>query len=428
MKLWLVTIGEPVPVEEECQERLHRTGRLATLAAQSGHHVTWWTSTFDHIKKKHWFAGDTEIQRAPGLEIRLLHGCGYRSNVSLARFRDHRQIAAKFAVTARQAPEKPDVILCALPTIELCVEAVRFGREFSVPVVLDMRDMWPDIFVDTSPWFARPLARMLLKPLFQQVKSACAQATAITGITDSFVKWGLNHGERPKSRLDESFAMGYINEPPSAVQLSEAEAFWDRLGLTGHGDQWIVCFFGTLGRQFDLDTVLQAARRLQGEGSPIRFVLCGQGDRLELYKRKTKGLSNVVFPGWVNAAAIHVLMRRSALGLDPLPNRYDFLATINNKAIEYLSAGLPIVSSPTQGVLAELLAEQQCGVSYENGQANELAALLTDLNRNPAQIKEMSVRAAQLFQTQFTAEKVYAEMLMHLESLSRSQMAHQGAA
>ena len=56
------------------------------------------------------------------------------------------------------------------------------------------------------------------------------------------------------------------------------------------------------------------------------------------------------FPGWVDAAKIFVLMRRSAVGLDPLPDRYDFLATINNKAIEYMSAGLPVISSPDRGV------------------------------------------------------------------------------
>ena len=49
-------------------------------------------------------------------------------------------------------------------------------------------------------------------------------------------------------------------------------------------------------------------------------------------------------------------------GIDPLPDRYDYLASINNKAVEYLSAGLPVVSSPRHGVLYELLEREECGL------------------------------------------------------------------
>ena len=102
-------------------------------------------------------------------------------------------------------------------------------------------------------------------------------------------------------------------------------------------------------------------------------MLCGAGDRFEHYRALAAGLPNVLLPGWVDAAAIHVLMRRSACGLDPLSDRYDFLATINNKAIEYFSAGLPVISSPRRGTLAELLAAEECGLSYDLGDAAGLA-------------------------------------------------------
>ncbi len=417
MKIWLVTIGEPVPVHFDCSERLHRTGQLARLAARAGHEVTWWTSTFDHFSKKQLFEHDSIVQWEIGLQIRLLKGCGYRSNVSLARFRDHREIAAKFATQARQLASPPDIMVAGLPTIELCAESVKYGTEHSVPVVLDMRDMWPDIFVDTVPAIGRPLARLLLAPMFRQARDACSGATAITGITDDFVDWGLRRGNRKKNSIDRSFAMGYSSAVPPVERIVEAETFWDRQGLTGRNGQSIACFFGTLGRQFDLETVIRAARRLQEAQSSIQFVLCGQGDRLNDYKKQAAGLSNVVFPGWVDAAAIHVLMRRSAFGLDPLPNRYDFLATINNKAIEYLSSGLPIISSPTSGVLAELLAKEQCGVSYHNGRDAELAEQLLRLSQDRVSLNHMSKQATTLFENKFRAEQVYAEMLEYFESL-----------
>ena len=81
----------------------------------------------------------------------MLHGCGYSSNVSLARFRDHRQVAERFAAAAAAEPRRPDIIVAGLPTIELCLESTRYGKQRGVPVVLDMRDMWPDVFLELLP-------------------------------------------------------------------------------------------------------------------------------------------------------------------------------------------------------------------------------------------------------------------------------------
>jgi glycosyltransferase involved in cell wall biosynthesis len=420
MRIWLATIGEPVPVQEGTRDRLHRTGYFAHFLAAQGHDVTWWTSAFDHFRKKHWFQSDTTMQPNDRLRICSLQGCGYRSNISLARFRDHRQIARKFASFANAEQTPPQVIVAALPTIELCVEAVKYGRKRGIPVVLDMRDMWPDIFVDSVPGAARPLAKLLLWPMFRAAHRACARATAITGITDAFVDWGLRRGNRQRSEWDRAFHMGYVSAAPSSDKIREAEAFWDGQGICSGNGRPIAAFFGTLGRQFDLDTVIAAARRLHGAGNPYQFILCGRGDRAEFYQKLAAGLPNVIFPGWVDAAAIHVLMRRSAVGLDPLPDRYDFLATINNKAIEYFSAGLPVLSSPTKGVLAELLAGEHCGLSYETGNVDALVEIMARLTADPSQLQVLSENCTCAFREKFAAEKVYGQMMRYLEEIAAS--------
>ena len=420
MKIWLVTIGEPVPVHEGVRDRLYRTGYFAYLLANHGHDVVWWTSTFDHFRKKHLFEADTFLSVNERLQINLLHGCGYRSNVSFSRIRDHKQIAKKFSGLVRESEDKPDIIVSALPTIELCRESVKYGKEFGVPVVIDMRDMWPDIFVDSMPRIMRPFSRMALFSMFKDARIACSHATAITGITESFVEWGLKCGQRQRSSLDRSFPMGYISMPPPKEKILEAEKFWDGKGVNAHDGNLIACFFGTLGRQFDLETIIMAAKRLNEQKMPIRFIICGNGDRFWYYKQKASNISNIIFPGWVDAAAIYVLMRRSAFGLDPMPNRYDFLATINNKAIEYMSAGLPIILSPAKGVLYDLLNREQFGLSYDCGDVDKLTVFLSRLCDNRNSLIKMAENSARVFLEKFTAEKVYKEMMEYLEEV----MAH----
>lgn len=421
MNIWLATIGEPVPLEAGAADRLHRTGYFAHFLADRGHKVLWWTSTFDHFRKRHLAKTDTTADLNQNLRIRMLRGRGYSRNVSVARLRDHAEVARKFASEAPDAAAgniRPDVIVAALPCLNLSAASADFGRRHGIPVVLDMRDMWPDIFVDTAPRPLRPLAHTLLQPMFRQARRACAQATAITGITDAFVNWGIARGRRRRTPLDHAFPLGYSTEAPAGEAIRAAEEAWDRLGIRENGP-FTVCYFGNMSRQLDLMHAIDAAREIEMRGAPIRFVLCGDGERLEEYRRAAAGLLNVTLPGWVDRAAIYTLMRRSHMGLDPLPARYDFLATVNNKAIEYMSAGLPVVSSPRHGVLCELLEQRGCGFSYEAGDAPALADALCIVARNPDSCAGMRHASAALFREQFTAETVCASMESHLERIVR---------
>ena len=53
----------------------------------------------------------------------------------------------------------------------------------------------------------------------------------------------------------------------------------------------------------------------------------------------------MLFPGWVNKPEIWILMRIAQVGLAPYRSTEDFIISIPNKAIEYMSAGLPVISS-----------------------------------------------------------------------------------
>ena len=419
MNVWLIKTGEPLPLAARKQDRLHRTGLLAEALAARGHRVTWWTSTFDHYSRTHFHGEDADFRWGDRVTIRMLHGCGYRRNVSLRRMREHRLIAAKFASRAR-GEERPDVILCAYPTIEFGFEAVRYGREAGVPVVLDIRDLHPDIFVELFPRWGRPLAALLLRPAWKKSEQACAGATAISGVTRALLEWGLKRGEREGTEWDRWFPFGYRAKAPEAVSLEEAARFWDGLGVRDDG-AFRACFIGTMGRTLDLEPVIGAAARLEGEGQPrVHFVLCGDGEHLARYREMARNLRSVLFPGRIHAAQIFVLLRRSSVGLDPLPDRFDFLASINNKAIEYLSAGLPVVSCPTRGVLHELLVGEGCGTSWEAGSGAGLARLLVGLSRDPDAVRRMAARSRGIFDERYAAEVVYGDMAAHLERLAES--------
>src|SRR5262245_53272534 len=121
MRVWLVTVGEPLPTDGGT-DRLLRAGILADLLHQRGHDVTWWTSTFDHVRKRHRFETDTTLDPKPGYRMILLHGAAYTKDVSLRRIANHRATGRAFSRLAEAEPP-PHVVLCSLPTLELSVAA-----------------------------------------------------------------------------------------------------------------------------------------------------------------------------------------------------------------------------------------------------------------------------------------------------------------
>lgn len=417
MKIWLLKIGEPVPVDASCRERLHRTGLLSHYLAAEGHRVTWWTSTFDRIRRENVRDRDLDVFPEEGMRIKLLHSPGYRKSISPARMKDQRHVARRF-LSCAEGEDPPDLILSAYPTVELSKAAIVYGSRHRVPVVLDMRDMWPDIILDPIPRAVRAFARILLHPMIRDSRWVCSRATAITGITEEFVDWGLTRGKRERTPLDRSFPMAYVTKPPPEKEICEAERFWDALGITKAKAEFVVCFIGTIGHQFDLETPIRAARVLEESGRNVKFVFCGSGDRLESYCKSASGDDRILFPGWVDAAKMFVLLRRASVGLNPIPDRYDFLSTINNKSIEYMSAGLPVVSSPTKGVLHRLLEAEGCGAGYEPGNPSGLSRILIGLYDDPRGLKAMSENAKKVFERRFDAEIVYREMSRHLADIA----------
>jgi len=410
VRFWLIEIGEPLPIDSG--SRLLRTGMLAHELTKKGHQVDWWCSTFDHFRKFHRFEKSTQIDSTPTLRLKLIHGPGYKKNKSLRRIFHQRALAKEFKkLTRTETP--PDLILCSMPTIELSNAAGSFAKAHNIPVVLDLRDMWPDVYLEVMPRLLRPIARPLLQPFYRQLRQAGLNATAIFAITPEFLEWGLKRVGKSKGPSDRHFWHSYTSTTPSEKDAASAKKFWANEGLSP--SDFIICFFGTMS--LELETAIEAARTLQPQHPEIKFVFCGTGDRLEHFKHLAKGANNVLFPGWVNRSQIWQLMRLSSAGLAPYPNRPDFLMSIPNKVVEYFSGGLPILTG-LEGRLKSLLESKHCGLNYQNDHPDTLVEQILFLTTNPEQRNEMATNAKELFFEEFDAEKVFGNMAGHLESIA----------
>lgn len=412
MRVWVVASGEPVPSRTQ-HVRLLRAGNLSACLRRSGHDVTWWTSSFDHIQKQQ-LTPQQAAELAGDHGVRLLPSPGYRKNLGLARLWDHAVLGWRFWREALRNQPRPDVIWCSYPPIETALAAVMVGRRLGVPVVLDVRDLWPDVFLDVLPSWAQAPGRLVLAPYFLASRHALASASGLVGVSQSYLEWGLRRAGRAGSAMDRHFPMGYPDFQIPDDAMRDARAYWQGLGVDA--GKFNVCFFGTLGRQFDIDTVVQAATRLQAQGEGIRFILCGQGSALEALRVQTRVLPNVLFPGHVDASRIKALMELSVLGLAPYHDTENFQLNIPNKIFEYAAGGLPVLSS-VDGEVGRFLREHAIGQVYRAGDAVSLVQSLVTLTQQRPALREQGHRARAVFSAQFDARTISGRIETYLQQL-----------
>jgi glycosyltransferase involved in cell wall biosynthesis len=406
MNVWLLQIGEILPLQTGT--RRLRTAMLADKLTERGHNVLWWASAFDHFGKKWIFSKDMEFQVNERLRIKALKGMGYRKNISLSRFIDHRMIAWKFRRFA-DGIEKPDVIVASMPSYDLAFEAARYAKKYGIPVIVDIRDQWPDIFIENVPQRFRGMARVILKREFLMVKSLLGMVDGLLSMTDPLLKWGLSYAGREKTWKDNVFYLGYLKGEVSHDQHA-GEIYELGKALSG---KFVVTFVGTFGTYHNPSLLIDCAKKF--EGQDIRFVLAGDGELLQELKEKASSLSNVLFPGWLDQDQITVLLKHSHIGVCPsgqIENKVFF----PNKAFSYLAEGLPILSS-FRGEIEEIIDKYKVGYSYDN--LESLVKGIKALYNNSDLYGEMSANALRLFGEKFDADKIYVEYAQHVERIAK---------
>jgi len=418
MRVWIIKTGEPVPhLPAESGDRLFRAGLMAQTLHERGHHVTWWTGCFHHqLKIMRDVVHSTPVRPNPdGPEMIFLPSKGYKRHISPARFIDHAQIRRAFT---RLAPlqTRPDVILCAWPTIDLAFAAVQFGRAHNIPVVLDIRDLWPDIFYERiTAKTGLPFKNYFL-PWERMGKRAVQGADALISITGGMLEWGQHRFARETTERDRVF-----HQSQSATQMREDLGFWAERGVDLDAPKTRLVWAGTLISDLDIQTLLRAIEALpEAAARELEFVFCGSGDLSPRIEQMAERLPHVVFGGWVSQNALNALYARSHIGLMCYLDRFDFQLSIPNKVADFTRSELRVLTN-LKGEMQRVLGSEDLLISYPTGDAEALCARLVEIAEDPAHYRSPAPKARALFERQFDAHVVMSEFADYIE-----QIAHEG--
>lgn len=412
MNIWLMQTGEPLPIRNSIRKM--RTAVLADKLLERGHKILWWASTFEHQQKVMLSKKDRSFDISERYTVRVLSGCKYRKNISLSRYLNYQIVSLKFRFQSKRF-SKPDVIVASMPDHLLAYEAARYAKKNNIPFIVDIRDLWPDIFLDRFESMGLYCAgKMALALDFARLTFLLKNADSLVAVSKGYLNWGLNKIGRPESSFDKVFYLGYKNSN-ARNQVNENESLDAPDWLKGRKEQKVFVFIGTFGVSYELELILEAARCFEKSGrTDICFVLAGTGEKFDLISKKAEGLKNVVLPGWIGEKEINALLQMGFAGL--LSYVKDAPQGLPNKPFEYLSTGLPLVNS-LEGETADLTDQHGFGMNYLPGDLDGLCLCIERLADDADLHDEMSRNALDFFEKYGDADKIYDEYAGHIEDL-----------
>lgn len=411
---WIISDCEPLPVDED--PRLMRAGLLAEYLSEKGWKVLWWAPGFDHGKKSDRFTETREIQVNENEKLIALHSpVTYSKNTSPKRILFYKRLAGELRKSF-QKESLPDVIFCSWPTQTFAKEALDYGRKTGVPVVLDVRDLWPDIFTRAFPESLQGPAGLALKPSMNAAGKLLAQADAITAVTPGALSWGLDKARRPQGPKDRVIYIGYENSELPEEELAAATDAWKEMGITEETFNFI--YFGTFSNStLDMENVIKAFLEVADERSDVRLILIGAGDAEPRFKAAAEGCDKIIFPGWCSNVQIQSALKISDVGLYPFRNLEDFRDAFGNKIIGYMAAGLPVMSS-LEGFSRSYIEEYGIGRVYREGDAASAREVMLSFLDNEEENRAMGLRGYERFREDFDMPVVNRKLEELLEELT----------
>jgi len=384
-----------------------RCGLLARELLSRRHSVTWVSSNFFHFTKSYRYS-DPLNSLPRGLQIVLLRTTPYHKNVSIFRLINHQQYCVRLKRWMESNPV-PEGIIVTYPLLYAAWLCLEFGKSKGIPVVVDIQDIWPEVFLTAFPKRLRGLARILLVGQFRQGKKIFRLADNCTAVS----RYYLQYGESLKGTKFSYSQVYYLGYQPSSSDSDQLGL--ELLKVSGFEPSDVnFTFVGMLGSSYDISCVIRAARIIRSSYPSVKFIIAGDGPLKAQWQREAQGLDNVRFIGFVDSSRLGALLRHSFAGLVTYIS--GALQSIPNKPIEYVAYGLPVVNS-LSGEFAELIENKRIGISYVPGNVESLIVAIKTFLDNPIFVSECRKNVQEVFAQLFSAQNIYPRFANDLEHL-----------
>ncbi len=409
MHVWLIGPYGALPGESW---REYRAVLIARALVAAGHTVTWWVASFDHRTRSFRSADWEQRSYFPGFDAVLVPTTGYQRAMSLGRIRFEQTFARRIAEEPHRS-RRPDLVVLGEPALFTSAPIVALTRAWNVPLMLDIGDLWPELFSIALPRPLRPLARVIFAPLHRRRAALARYASGYVAATRDYL--ALFQSLAPH----EAAAVVYLGIDVAGLRAEMTADVELPLEVSSRkkapSDFWAV-YAGSLGPNYDIGTIVAAAERLRANPA-ITIFIAGEGDGAsrDALERdlRSRALTNCIFLGALAPAIVARLYGVCDAALSSYVA--DSTVSMPVKAFDYFAAGLPVVNSLGRD-LGDFITSRRAGLQYEPASAESLAKALSILASDVELRRTMAANAARLG-AEFDWREQYAPYVAVAEQL-----------
>lgn len=313
--------------------------------------------------------------------------------------------------------DKPDLVLASTPPIFPMFAAALVCRMRRIPLVLEVRDLWPASAVQMGILRNRTLIR-IMEWMERQLYDQSARIVALTeGIRDDIRTRGWPQEKLEVVTCGVDFDRLYP-DPQGAARTRRA---------LGWEDRKVVLYFGALGEANNIPVILRAARSLRERGD-ILFVLVGDGLRRGAIEGEVAAgkLANLVVLPPVAKDQARVYLSAADLCLVTLQDIPLFDGAIPTKLIDYMACARPVLCG-IRGEARRILDTAQAGLGFEPDDDRQLARLISELLDDAGRRERLGANGLAFVRSHFSAEQTRRKMERILHKVSAASNAGEPA-
>lgn len=293
---------------------------------------------------------------------------------------------------------KADVVIASSGPITVGLPGL-FAKYFrSIPLVFEVRDLWPDGAIDLGIIRNKFLKKIAYWFEYKCYKNSSLIVSLSPGIKDFIInKYNLPNVISVTNSANIELFNTKQCQPNNLFPIKKYAIYTGNIGEVNNSKLLL-----------DISVELCKLGR-----SDLKIVLIGDGPMRNELVLKARDLPNFIVLGLMSKVDLVPFIQNALVSLVPLKNSLILDTSSPNKLFESLAAGVPVIQT-SSGWIKDFLDFHQVGYTIQSDFPKLFAEKIIDLDINSSSTNSMSDRcflvAEQYFNKDYLAEKMLKEI------------------
>ena len=330
------------------------------------------------------------------------------------RMRNYASFCLSAALRGLTIP-RPDVIIATSPQLLVGLSGFWLGSARRIPFVFEVRDLWPEsltaVGIGSEDSFLHQALSRVARLLYDR-------SDRVVVVTPAFQSRLTEHWGVPSKKISvvENGVETEVFSPTAAV----SDNIRQQLGLQG---KFVASYIGTIGNAHGLETLLDAARKLQ-QDPRIVFLLIGDGAEKQRVAAAIQAdrLTNIRVLDQQPRERIPAFIVASDACLVLLKKAEVFKTVIPSKMLEFMSCARPVILG-VDGQARQILEAANAGIAIEPENTDDLVRAVNFLAADPSAASMFGRRGREYIVQNLSRARTAEKYIDVLESVVRTPAA-----